>query len=68
MALKQAGQLAGTTMRFTEPKDEIEALDVLRRQESIRFFDKREKKIERREAKAKAKITLPKFSWDKEKE
>lgn len=67
MALKQAGQYAGTKIRFVDPKDEVEALEVLRRQESVRFFDKRERRIEKREAKAKAKITLPRFSWDKEK-
>ena len=65
---RAGGEFSGTTVHFVDPKDEVEVLNILKQQESVSFFDKRERRIEKREAKAKAKITLPKFSWDKEKE
>ena len=59
------GRLAGTRIRFSEARDEEEALAIHSTKKSIEFFDKRDKREEKRDAKARAKITLPKFSWDK---
>lgn len=65
MTNRGRGRLAGTTVHIHEAKDEVGALTILKEQKSIEFFDKRDKREARREAKAKSKITLPKFSWDK---
>ena len=46
-------------------KDEEEAVSVALTERRIHRRDQQEERERRHEAAAKAKITLPKFSWDK---
>lgn len=70
MSKGQGGKLAGSSSRikFGEPKDEVEAIGMHYAQKNVAYWDKQEKKEAKKVSKARAKITLPKFSWDKEKE